>query len=667
VNGVYYSSGGGAISITTTGTKITATSSLDFTSSVTGTSADYTFTIGPGNFAAGEAVPVIIYSRDASNNLMEQVVYALPVVGGSCPAGSSFCGSNSTWNGSLCVGNSCAAGSTYCGTNTAWDGALCNANASPSGSTYCGSATTWNGSLCIGDASPSGSTFCGSNTSWNGSSCIGTGGGSATPAVAVGGGGPAYLTSSAIKTATISQVDENSVVVSWAVGVPGTGWVVYDTVSSDGSVGAPKYGYKYRTDESKDERSFHTVLIKGLKPGVLYYFRPASKVNNDTFVLGPELMMAPRFAQTIVKEVISQEQGTVICKNDITKEKIIYRDVIKEKACVSSSEKTCPKVEIQTEPAQCPTISSSPSSTVENKPTPTPTEPQAQQNEPVVYVIPKKVIGLSWPLYVLIALTIPALGLIINALRLRKKVRDIADNIGTISNTQEDARPFSGKNILIAVAITAVAIATIAIFWSLLGPTGFLDKLRGNLIKSSQKTLTVSGSIVDPVNYQGIAGVDLSLNETTIHTSAGGYYIFSNANENATIQINHPMLNRTILKTINEPRMKIYFDAKMYNALIDIVNMEARGKYSDVYRNLADEAKKKTSFENFAAGYKAIFSQDDISAQTITIGKVEILNNWNNPKYDTNFAKVVKISVENNGAIADYYLSLTGGVWKLVK
>jgi hypothetical protein len=100
VNGVYYTNGGGAGQVTVTGTRITFADSLDFnggnyagdTTSVTGTVADYTFTIDPEiDFADGEPIPVIIYAKDASGNAMERVVYAFatetPGGGGVCPAG----------------------------------------------------------------------------------------------------------------------------------------------------------------------------------------------------------------------------------------------------------------------------------------------------------------------------------------------------------------------------------------------------------------------------------------------------------------------------------------------------------------------------------------------------------------------------------------------------
>jgi hypothetical protein len=124
VNGTYYTNTGGPGSVTVNGTLISFATSLNFnggnypgdTTVVAGTPADYTFTIKPQtNFTAGTAVPVVVYSRDLVNNLMQQVIYAPVVSGGSCSNGSTFCGANTSWDTSLlkCTGTgggSCGSG-----------------------------------------------------------------------------------------------------------------------------------------------------------------------------------------------------------------------------------------------------------------------------------------------------------------------------------------------------------------------------------------------------------------------------------------------------------------------------------------------------------------------------------------------------------------------------
>lgn len=156
INGDYWTRNGGSGSVTTNGTIISFNSSNSFNTRYQPVSKGYRFTIAPGNLNATDSVPVIIYSRDLSANLMGYYVYGLMV--GSASASST------------CSDSSC------CASGTTWDGSQCSA----SGSSFCGTNTTWNGSQCIGSGGgtcsggggggAAGYTYCGAGTSWNPSS-----------------------------------------------------------------------------------------------------------------------------------------------------------------------------------------------------------------------------------------------------------------------------------------------------------------------------------------------------------------------------------------------------------------------------------------------------------------------------------------------------------------
>uniref|UniRef100_A0A7C4M3J6 Fibronectin type-III domain-containing protein n=1 Tax=candidate division CPR3 bacterium TaxID=2268181 RepID=A0A7C4M3J6_UNCC3 len=127
VNGVYYTDDGSSGSVTNSGTKINYLSSLNFnggnyagdTTSVSGGQNDYYFTIDPqNNFVLGESVPVIIYAKDLSGNIMEREIYAFSVGSSSVASGSAYCGSNTTWNGAYCVGSSSSCSSSGGGVAT---------------------------------------------------------------------------------------------------------------------------------------------------------------------------------------------------------------------------------------------------------------------------------------------------------------------------------------------------------------------------------------------------------------------------------------------------------------------------------------------------------------------------------------------------------------------
>ena len=239
VNGIYYSNTSGWSGvITNSGTQITVSGSLNFnggnytgdTTSRTGVSGDYTFVIDPQtNFTDGEAVPVIIYTRDISGNLMERYVYAVTVMGAGCSIPSTFCGSNTTWDSILLK-------------------------------------------------------------------CVGTGGGS-TPSTAVS---TIYLTIDPI-TASVVQIDTQSVLVTWHSSIAGTGRVVYGPDSSNEHGVSPSYGYPQSTAEQNDNSVYHAVVINGLQAGKLYYFVPVTRAQGQE-VRGPELVMVTKFSTQIIEK-----------------------------------------------------------------------------------------------------------------------------------------------------------------------------------------------------------------------------------------------------------------------------------------------------------------------------------------------------------------------------
>jgi len=326
VNGVYYkSAAGGAGFVTINGTRITYASTLAFTS-LAGTVNDYTISIDPVDFTPGEAVPVIVYAKDLSNNIMERVVYGMCVGGGtgqicgnSAIEGNEVCDDGNTAGGDGCSANCLS--SEVCGNNLKELVEECD-----DGNVISGDGCS---ATCIFEGTGgSGSTFCGSNTSWNGTSCI------ASCSVAGSGGSPgvAPLLSVNITTLQAIQIDEDSVMIYWTTNLPATQRVVFGSNSLVSMGQAPNYGYAYSTEEVNTNSMIHQVVIDGLTPGTLYAFRPVSKGNGNE-IYGPEILMAPLFVdmrtETIEKEVT--ERVEEICPvpeeaRTVTETEYIYRD-----------------------------------------------------------------------------------------------------------------------------------------------------------------------------------------------------------------------------------------------------------------------------------------------------------------------------------------------------
>jgi len=290
VNGVYYTDGGGAGSVTTNGTRITFADSLDFnggnyvgdTTAVVGASDDYTFLLDPEvDFVDGEAVTVIVYASDFSSNEMERLVY-------SFRAG--------TFAGAICIDATC------CAAGTTWNGATCDPNpfiCTEAG--CCAPGTAWDGAVCVsvGVATCTDGACCGSNSSWDGTTCIGSGGGGGTS----GGGGVLFVDRGGLGSVSdlniiqlkVDQIDGQSVLVSWATTKPSDTQVYYDLNSEENLE-----NYDWKTDKLEESEIYHSVVIEGLKSGQIYFFRPVSRASGEV-AIGSELRMIPRYV--VVREI----------------------------------------------------------------------------------------------------------------------------------------------------------------------------------------------------------------------------------------------------------------------------------------------------------------------------------------------------------------------------
>jgi heme/copper-type cytochrome/quinol oxidase subunit 2 len=189
-------------------------------------------------------------------------------------------------------------------------------------------------------------------------------------------------------------------------------------------------------------------------------------------------------------------------------------------------------------------------------------------------------------------------------------------------------------------------------------------------IQSGQKLIVkVSGAVIDPLTLQGVTGVDLNSGVSTIRTGQGGYYSFDDVDAFSGIKITHPEIHRALIylpgDKAKEQKMDIYFEAKMYNKLIDYINFEAESKWAGAYNLLAAEVQQKITVDDFSKEAKSIFTKDNIMDQELVIVKVEPIRDWFIEKFALRFGGAVKITVFNNGAKADYYLIKAGDEWRI--
>ncbi|HVM91107.1 MAG TPA: fibronectin type III domain-containing protein [Verrucomicrobiae bacterium] len=486
-NGTYYTNGGGAGQVTVNGTRITFASSLNFnggnyvgdTTSRSGTINDETFTIDPqADYSPGEAVPVIIYSRDLSGNLMERVVYAFVAEGvsSSCPSGSSFCGAGTTWNGSQCVAS-------------------------------------------------------------------GGGGGSCS---ASGGGTSAIPLSINEPTVSVTQLDEHSVLVTWATNLPAGSLLRYGTQpSKDGA--PPRYGYDLATVEQNTTSTFHSVVLDGLSPGVLYYFRPVSRWYGE-YAAGQERVFATRSPSQIVGE------GNVTAGTP---------PVGSVQTTSSSAPILCPA------PAAPSVITKTVTSTITQTVTQivnvpgeakTVTSTSVQWLERVREVVPAEV-G-----YALLALA--ALLTLATLLLLR------------IGDPRHQGLVLAGVILLLASAAAG------AILLHRDGGPALFPVSTG-----SGAAIDVRGTVMSPTTMSGVADVDVSVGDTSIKTSVSGRFAFPNAHAGDVMRLAAPSLARSVDWKLSgsNPALVIPFDPSLFNAMNTVLEAEAEGQSPSILFVAGDE------------------------------------------------------------------------------
>lgn len=81
------------------------------------------------------------------------------------------------------------------------------------------------------------------------------------------------------------EIGGDYALIAWQTDRPATSRVIYDTVSHPDISGetAPNYGYAYSTPEDSSLTSSHAMVVTGLTPNTVYYFRPVSHASPEAY------------------------------------------------------------------------------------------------------------------------------------------------------------------------------------------------------------------------------------------------------------------------------------------------------------------------------------------------------------------------------------------------
>jgi hypothetical protein len=185
-----------------------------------------------------------------------------------------------------------------------------------------------------------------------------------------------------------------------------------------------------------------------------------------------------------------------------------------------------------------------------------------------------------------------------------------------------------------------------------------------------EKTVRISGSVVEFLTRSPVSGVDLTVNDTSIKTDDSGQFVFTDVSVKEGIRLTHPELLRAIVKlpdtNSREQTTDILFDVPLYNMLITIIDREARGNIEAVYEYLAPEIKEKISRESFRKEYSPIFAEADIINQEIVLRSMLRNNDYYNSDLDIRFSDIALFEVVNNEETKQYRFINKDTDWQLI-
>jgi len=216
----------------------------------------------------------------------------------------------------------------------------------------------------------------------------------------------------------------------------------------------------------------------------------------------------------------------------------------------------------------------------------------------------------------------------------------------------------------IIISVAVIIAVGIAVFF-------FFDKREKEEV--GPLMVKVSGVVLDFSNAP-VSGVDLVVGDTSIRIGESGRFVFTNVSTDIGIRLTHPELLRAIAK-LPETRedvqtTNVLFDVPLYNSLITIIDLEARGHMMKVYDHLAQEVQNTLSFEVFNGSYQPLFIKENITDQEIVIKSIRRESNYYARDFEHRFKEMVEFEIINDSNAKWYKLVLgdseNGFDWRLI-
>lgn len=162
--------------------------------------------------------------------------------------------------------------------------------------------------------------------------------------------------------------------------------------------------------------------------------------------------------------------------------------------------------------------------------------------------------------------------------------------------------------------------------------------------EEEEKFVKVSGTVIEALTRTPVPGVDLVVGDTSIRTGESGRFVFTNVGTQTGIHLTHPELLRALVllpqTDADEQELEILFNVPLLNALVTIVDLEARGNLDATYEYLIRDIQKVLSRQDFSATHESIFKEDDITNQEIVIRRTHHTRDYHARNRDLRFREV---------------------------
>lgn len=190
-------------------------------------------------------------------------------------------------------------------------------------------------------------------------------------------------------------------------------------------------------------------------------------------------------------------------------------------------------------------------------------------------------------------------------------------------------------------------------------------------VAAHERMLRVQGFVIDPITKQSYDGINATVGDTALRLNTGSALAFDMVGSRHGISVTHKDFHRRVVmlpQAFDAKTGSIYFSPSMLNALVAVIDAEARGKYDRIYEQLPTELKGEISMQEYFNGYKPLVSLDDMADQEVVIAGVESRSEIAPEGFSNRLRDAYLVTVYKDYHQAVYILSHdTEGVWRVTR